>query len=48
MFRVAPQDRHTLAKAGKLTSIRTLGDTGATGRLRFVHYSRGIPQQRSE
>src|SRR4051812_48331203 len=40
MFRVDPKTVTRWAKAGKLTSIRTLGDTGATGRLRFVHCSR--------
>ncbi|MFC7731411.1 hypothetical protein [Actinomadura keratinilytica] len=34
MFRVDPKTVTRWAKAGKLTSIRTLGDTGATARLR--------------
>ena len=36
MFRVDPKTVTRWAKAGKLTSIRTLGVTGATARLRFV------------
>ena len=39
MFRVDPRPSHD-GEGRKLTSIRTLGDTGGTGRLRFVHCSR--------
>ena len=40
MFRVDPKTVTRWAKAGKLTSIRTLGGTGATGRPRSVLCSR--------
>lgn len=40
MFRVDPKTVTRWAKAGKLTSIRTLGDTAGTARPRFAHCSR--------
>ena len=48
MFRVDPKTVTRWAKAGKLTSIRTLGDTGATGETEVRALLAGIPQQRLE